>query len=76
MDESNKFMRGIIAWTGFKQPDLPYDRPPRYAGEAKADFSTLLSVALNEISFLVFSFVFSNNTRISCFSWNVYIGLY
>lgn len=49
MDERNKFLRGIIAWTGFKQIGIPYERPPRYAGESKADFFTVLRVAMNGI---------------------------
>jgi len=49
MEEKNKFLRGIIAWTGFKQTGIPYDRPPRYAGETKAAFCTVFNVAMNGI---------------------------
>ncbi len=49
MEERNKFLRGIIAWTGFKQKGIPYNRPPRFAGESKADFLTVLKVAMNGI---------------------------
>lgn len=49
MDEKNKFLRGIIAWTGFRQTGIPYERPARYAGEAKAGFCTALNVAMNGI---------------------------
>lgn len=49
MEERNKFLRGIIAWTGFRQTGIPFDRPPRFAGESKADFLTVLKVALNGI---------------------------
>lgn len=49
MEEKNKFLRGIIAWTGFKQTGIPYDRPPRYAGETKAAFLTVFNVAMNGI---------------------------
>jgi glycosyltransferase involved in cell wall biosynthesis len=49
MEEKNKFLRGIIAWTGFKQMGIPYERPPRYAGEPKAGFCTAFSVAINGI---------------------------
>ena len=54
MEEKNKFLRGIIAWTGFKQTGIPYERPPRYAGEAKAGLCTAFNVAINGI----FSFSF------------------
>jgi polyisoprenyl-phosphate glycosyltransferase len=49
MEEKNKFLRGIIAWTGFRQTGIPYDRPPRYAGETKAAFWTVFNVAMNGI---------------------------
>jgi glycosyltransferase involved in cell wall biosynthesis len=33
--ESKPFMRGIIAWVGFKQSFIPYIRHARFAGESK-----------------------------------------
>lgn len=49
MKEKNKFLRGIIAWTGFKQMGIQYERPPRYAGNPKAGFCTAFNVAINGI---------------------------
>jgi len=49
MEEKNKFLRGIIAWTGFKQIGIPYQRPARYAGETKAGLCTAFNVAINGI---------------------------
>jgi dolichol-phosphate mannosyltransferase len=49
MNEKNKFLRGIIAWTGFKPIGIPYERPPRYAGEPKAGLGTAFNVAFNGI---------------------------
>lgn len=49
MPEHNKFMRGMIMWTGFTRIGIEFNRPPRFAGESKADFSTVLQVALNGI---------------------------
>lgn len=49
MSERNKFLRGLIAWTGFKQIGIPYSRSPRFAGKSKADFLTVLRVAANGI---------------------------
>lgn len=49
MKEQNKYLRGLIAWTGFKQIGIPYERPPRYAGNSKAGFSTAMDVAMNGI---------------------------
>jgi len=49
MEERNKFLRGIIPWTGFRQIGIPYERAPRYAGESKADIYTVLKFAVNGI---------------------------
>lgn len=49
MDEQNKYLRGLIMWTGFKHIGVPFDRKKRFAGESKADFKTVLGVALNGV---------------------------
>ncbi len=49
MEERNKFLRGMIAWTGFRQIGIPYERPGRYAGEPKFDYIAALNVAINGI---------------------------
>lgn len=55
MPERNKYLRGIIAWTGFKQIGIPFERTKRYSGKSKANFTTVLRVAANGI--LSFSYV-------------------
>lgn len=49
MGERNRFLRGIIAWTGFKQIGIPYERPSRYAGKSKFSMISLIKVAMNGI---------------------------
>jgi dolichol-phosphate mannosyltransferase len=49
MNEQNKFLRGIIAWTGFRQIGIPFTRPPRFAGRSKASFAEVYRVASNGI---------------------------
>jgi len=49
MEERNKFLRGMIIWTGFKQTGVPFKRARRFAGKSKADFMTVLKVAANGI---------------------------
>lgn len=49
MKEKNKFLRGLVVWTGFKQIGVPFERQPRFAGESKADFRTVWGVAMNGI---------------------------
>lgn len=60
MQERNKYLRGLIAWTGFKQIGVPFDRSNRFAGKSKANFLTVLKVAANGIfsfSYLPLRFV-------------------
>lgn len=49
MSEQNKYLRGLIMWTGFSHIGIPFDRKKRFAGESKADLATIISVALNGI---------------------------
>lgn len=45
--ESNRYMRGLIAWLGFEQTGVEYQRRPRLAGESKAPIGHLIVFALN-----------------------------
>ncbi len=49
MEEKNRFIRGIVAWTGFKQIGIPFERPSRFAGESKANVATIINTAVNGI---------------------------
>lgn len=60
MEERNKYLRGLIIWTGFKHIGIPFSRKKRFAGESKANFKTVFGVALNGIfsfSYLPLRFV-------------------
>lgn len=43
--EKNKYVRGIIAWMGFKQVPFYYNRPGRAGGETKYGIKKLLKLA-------------------------------
>lgn len=43
--ESNRYLRGLTAWVGFRQAAVPYDRPERAAGTSKYPFRRLLNLA-------------------------------
>ena len=49
MPERNRFVRGLRAWSGFRQVGLVYERHARAAGEAKYDFKKLRRLALDGI---------------------------
>lgn len=44
--ESNRYMRGLIAWLGFRQTGVEYQRRPRVAGESKAPLGSLIVFTL------------------------------
>lgn len=50
MPERQRFIRGMIAWAGFKQVGIPYRRDPRAAGETKYTLRRMAGVALDAIT--------------------------
>lgn len=50
MPERNKFIRGQIAWIGYKQTFVEYDRDARYRGETGYSFSKLMKLAIDGIT--------------------------
>lgn len=50
MRERSRYLRGMVAWLGFRQEALTFRRDPRYAGEAKYTFRTLLKLSLDGIT--------------------------
>ena len=49
MHESNRFVRGLFAWVGFKSFGISHPRPARFGGESKARLSTVLRLAKHGI---------------------------
>lgn len=49
MGEHARFMRGMVAWVGFRQVALPYHRPARFAGETKYPLRKMLRLAMDGI---------------------------
>lgn len=50
MPEQNKFIRGQIAWLGFSESEVLYDRDKRNAGKTGYSVSKMLSLALDGIT--------------------------
>lgn len=50
MPEHQRFIRGMIAWIGFRQEAFPYTRDPRFAGVTKYPFHKLVQFAFDAIS--------------------------
>jgi dolichol-phosphate mannosyltransferase len=49
MGEHNRFIRGMVAWLGYKQTPIEYVRDERYAGETKYPLRKMLKLAFDGI---------------------------
>jgi len=49
MDENIWFLRGLVAWTGFRSIGIEFDQPPRFGGESKAATFQIVEFAIKAI---------------------------
>jgi polyisoprenyl-phosphate glycosyltransferase len=49
MREEHRYLRGLVAWVGFPQCGLKYQRDPRYAGQTKYTLVKMARLALNAV---------------------------
>jgi glycosyltransferase involved in cell wall biosynthesis len=47
MPERNRFVRGLRAWSGFRQTGVAYERAARFAGTPKYNFNKLVKLAMD-----------------------------
>jgi dolichol-phosphate mannosyltransferase len=50
MPEQQRFIRGMVAWLGFRQVPLEYRRDRRFAGQTKYPFRKMLAFAVDAIT--------------------------
>ena len=50
MPERNRFMKGLFAWSGFRQAAVEYDRVPRTVGKTKFRYWKLWTLAIDGIT--------------------------
>lgn len=50
MPEQSRFIRGMVAWLGFKQVPFSYDRDERFAGETKYPLKKMVRFALDALT--------------------------
>lgn len=50
MREESRYYRGMVAWTGYRQLGLNYDRDPRYAGTTTFTFTKYLKFGFTGIT--------------------------
>ncbi|HEX5707063.1 MAG TPA: glycosyltransferase family 2 protein [Pyrinomonadaceae bacterium] len=49
MPERDRFVRGMVAWVGFRQVPVRYARAPRFAGESKYPLFKMLKFAMDGV---------------------------
>jgi polyisoprenyl-phosphate glycosyltransferase len=50
MPERDRFVRGLVSWTGFRQIGVPYRRAARFAGTSKYPLAKMLRFAMDGIA--------------------------
>jgi len=50
MPERNRFMKGLFAWSGFRQAAVEYERAPRAVGQTKFRYWKLWTLALDGLT--------------------------
>jgi dolichol-phosphate mannosyltransferase len=49
MEERNRFVRGLVAWVGFRSLGIEFERPERFAGESKAHSLKVVPFAIRAV---------------------------
>ena len=69
MPEHDRFIRGMVAWLGYKQVAYEYDRNPRYAGTTKYPLAKMIGFAADALISFQVSSVEPSSIRISSNRW-------
>ena len=72
MEERHRFIRGLVAWMGFRRIGIDYVRQPRIAGETKYSFLKMLKFsldALTSFSFTLLHIISMCGALISCLAF-------
>lgn len=77
LQESNRFMKGLFAWIGYRQMTLDYDRAGRVAGKTKWRYPKLWKFALEGITgFSVVPLKAATYVGFACSVGTLFYGLY
>jgi len=49
MRETNRFVRGLVAWIGHRQSVVEFDRPARHAGQPKYNLARLAALSVDAV---------------------------
>jgi len=84
LKERHRFVRGMVAWVGFRQTAAYYDREARFAGETKYPLRKMVRFAIDGITsfstvplrFATWLGVFAGLMAVVIALWAVYIKLF
>ena len=82
--EQHRFVRGLVAWLGFRQTAVIYSRPARFAGETKYPLRKMLRFAVDGITsfsivplrFATWLGVLAGLVAIGVAGWAFYVKLF
>lgn len=66
MPENARFVRGMVAWLGFRQVGIPYQAAPRFAGQSKFSLVKMLGLAIEGIT----------SFSVKPLRWSMYLGFF
>ena len=77
LPEQARFIRGMVAWVGFRQVPFPYDRQERHAGESKYPLSKMIRFALDAVTgFSTAPLRFASHAGLALTGVSVLLALY
>jgi dolichol-phosphate mannosyltransferase len=84
MPEPHRFLRGMVAWVGFRQVAVDYHRDSRFAGKTKYGIGSMVSLAIDAVTGfasapLRFMFYLSAAASVAAaffLAWTVYAFLF
>jgi dolichol-phosphate mannosyltransferase len=77
LPEQARFIRGMVAWVGFRQVPFPYDRQERHAGESKYPLSKMIRFALDAVTgFSTAPLRFASHAGLALTGASVLLALY
>jgi dolichol-phosphate mannosyltransferase len=50
LPERNRFVRGLVCWTGFRSTGVPFERAPRFAGKTNYNYLKLVKLAIDSLT--------------------------
>ena len=50
LPERNRFVRGMVCWTGFRTTGVPFERAARFAGKTKYNYWKLVRLAIDSVT--------------------------